>query len=167
MRETTIATRTASWRPPRSAGVKRIDYLVITHYHGDHAGGVPQLAAKIPIGKIFDHGDSFEKSNAKTQAVFQPYAALRENYPHASTSARRYGSDQRSEGRSRRGRGRRHSNAVAGRRQLGNLGKNTITGPGTNNWDMSLYRKIPFTERFWASFASKLTIPSTTRNLVP
>src|ERR1051326_7076865 len=36
-----------------SAGVKRIDYLVITHYHGDHAGGVPQLAAKIPIGKIF------------------------------------------------------------------------------------------------------------------
>src|SRR5580693_9213395 len=37
-----------------TAGVKRIDYLVITHYHGDHAGGVPQLAAKIPIGKMFD-----------------------------------------------------------------------------------------------------------------
>lgn len=67
-----------------SAGVKRIDYLVITHYHGDHAGGVPQLAAKIPIGKLFDHGDSFEQSNAKTQAVFQPYAALREKYPHAT-----------------------------------------------------------------------------------
>jgi competence protein ComEC len=66
-----------------AAGVKRIDYLVITHFHGDHAGGVPQLAAKIPIGKIYDHGDSFEKSNAKTQAVFQPYAALREKYPHA------------------------------------------------------------------------------------
>jgi competence protein ComEC len=65
-----------------SAGVKRIDYLVITHYHGDHAGGVTQLAAKIPIGKIFDHGDTFEKSNAKTQAVFLPYAALREKYPH-------------------------------------------------------------------------------------
>ena len=62
--------------------MKRIDYLVITHYHGDHAGGVPQLAAKMPIGKIFDHGDTFEKSNAKTQAVFQPYAALREKYPH-------------------------------------------------------------------------------------
>ncbi len=65
-----------------SAGVKRIDYLVITHYHGDHAGGVPQLAAKIPIGKIFDHGDSFEQSNARTQAVFQPYVALRKKYPH-------------------------------------------------------------------------------------
>jgi beta-lactamase superfamily II metal-dependent hydrolase len=66
----------------QSAGVKRIDYLVITHYHGDHAGGVPQLAAKLPIGKIYDHGDNFETSNAKTQAVFQPYAALREKYPH-------------------------------------------------------------------------------------
>jgi competence protein ComEC len=65
-----------------SAGVKRIDYLVITHYHGDHAGGVPQLAAKLPIGKIFDHGDSFEPSNQKTQAVFQPFAAVRAKYPH-------------------------------------------------------------------------------------
>jgi competence protein ComEC len=65
-----------------SAGVKRIDYLVITHYHGDHAGGVPQLAAKMPIGKIFDHGDSFEPSNQKTQAVFKPFAAVRAKYPH-------------------------------------------------------------------------------------
>jgi hypothetical protein len=32
--------------------------------------------------------------------------------------------------------------------QLGNLGKNTVTGPGTNDWDMSLYRKFRFTERF-------------------
>ena len=31
--------------------------------------------------------------------------------------------------------------------QLGNLGKNTVTGPGTNNWDLSLYRRIPITER--------------------
>jgi competence protein ComEC len=65
-----------------SAGVKRIDYLGVTHYHGDHAGGVPQLAAKLPIGKIFDHGDSFEQSNAKTQAVFEPFAAVRAKYPH-------------------------------------------------------------------------------------
>ncbi len=65
-----------------SAGVKKIDYLVVTHYHGDHAGGVPQLAAKLPIGRIYDHGDNFEKSNAKTEAIFTPYAALREKYPH-------------------------------------------------------------------------------------
>jgi hypothetical protein len=65
-----------------SAGVRRIDYLVVTHYHGDHAGGVPQLAAKLPIGKIFDHGDSFDRSNQKTQTVFQQYAPVRAKYPH-------------------------------------------------------------------------------------
>src|SRR5215472_9577329 len=58
-----------------AAGVTRIDYLVITHYHGDHAGGVPQLAAMLPIGKIFDHGDNIEATNPKTQAVFEPFAA--------------------------------------------------------------------------------------------
>ena len=66
----------------KAAGVKRIDYLVVTHYHGDHAGGVPQIAAKMPIGKIYDHGDNFETSNPNTVRVFQPYAALREKYPH-------------------------------------------------------------------------------------
>ncbi len=31
--------------------------------------------------------------------------------------------------------------------QLGNLGPNVLIGPGTNNWDLSLYRNIQFTER--------------------
>src|SRR5262245_9686620 len=51
----------------KTAGVTRIDHLVVTHYHGDHAGGVPQLAAKMPIGRIYDHGDDFDKSNPNTQ----------------------------------------------------------------------------------------------------
>src|SRR5580658_9746916 len=44
----------------KHAGVKKIDYLLITHYHEDHVGGVPQLAAKLPIGTFVDHGDSVE-----------------------------------------------------------------------------------------------------------
>lgn len=31
--------------------------------------------------------------------------------------------------------------------QLGNLGKNTVTGPGTNDWDLSMYKALRFTER--------------------
>ena len=31
--------------------------------------------------------------------------------------------------------------------QLGNLGKNTMYGPGTNNWDLSMYRNIKLSER--------------------
>ena len=63
----------------KAAGLKQIDYLVITHYHGDHAGGVPQLASKIPIKAFFDHGDNFDE---KTQSVFEPYSVIRNKRPH-------------------------------------------------------------------------------------
>jgi competence protein ComEC len=39
-----------------AAGVKKIDYLVVTHYHGDHIGGYPELSKRIPIARIVDHG---------------------------------------------------------------------------------------------------------------
>src|SRR5258708_11914731 len=42
------------------AGIKQIDYLVITHFHTDHVGGVPQLAAKLPIKHFVDHGPNNE-----------------------------------------------------------------------------------------------------------
>jgi len=44
----------------RGAGVKRIDFLLVTHYHMDHVGGVAQLAERIPIGTFIDHGASVE-----------------------------------------------------------------------------------------------------------
>lgn len=44
------------------AGVSRIDYLLVTHYHTDHVGGVPALAATIPIGTFVDHGPTVENS---------------------------------------------------------------------------------------------------------
>lgn len=44
----------------RKAGLSRIDYLMITHYHTDHAGGAEQLAAKFPIGTFVDHGTNTE-----------------------------------------------------------------------------------------------------------
>src|SRR3954468_20089600 len=31
----------------KAAGVDRIDYLLITNFHSDHAGAVPELAARI------------------------------------------------------------------------------------------------------------------------
>jgi competence protein ComEC len=46
------------------AGVSQIDYLVITHYHADHAGGVPQLVAKLPVKHFVDHGPNNEKGAA-------------------------------------------------------------------------------------------------------
>jgi beta-lactamase superfamily II metal-dependent hydrolase len=37
-------------------GLTAIDHLIVTHYHTDHYGGVPQLAAVVPIRKFYDHG---------------------------------------------------------------------------------------------------------------
>src|SRR5215208_1594842 len=43
------------------AGLKRIDYLLTTHYHIDHIGGMQELAKRIPIGHFIDHGPSAEE----------------------------------------------------------------------------------------------------------
>ena len=53
------------------AGVHQIDYLVITHYHKDHAGGVAQLAAKIKIVNFLDHGPNFEEAKDNKEVVRQ------------------------------------------------------------------------------------------------
>jgi competence protein ComEC len=39
-----------------AAGVKQIDHLILTHYHGDHVGGLQELAKRIPIKHFIDHG---------------------------------------------------------------------------------------------------------------
>jgi beta-lactamase superfamily II metal-dependent hydrolase len=40
----------------KDAGLKRIDYLLLTHYHGDHFGGGAEVAQGIPIGTLFERG---------------------------------------------------------------------------------------------------------------
>jgi beta-lactamase superfamily II metal-dependent hydrolase len=56
----------------KDAGVKKIDYLLITHYHADHVGGVPALAAKIPISHFVDHGETVEH-DANGQKLYDAY----------------------------------------------------------------------------------------------
>jgi competence protein ComEC len=42
------------------AGVKQIDYLISTHYHVDHIGGLVELSKRIPIAHYIDHGPNVE-----------------------------------------------------------------------------------------------------------
>jgi len=51
----------------KSAGVKAIDYLVVTHYHTDHVGGVGQLVAKMPVKNFVDHGPNNESGRQPDQ----------------------------------------------------------------------------------------------------
>jgi beta-lactamase superfamily II metal-dependent hydrolase len=53
------------------AGLQQLDYVLITHYHRDHVGGVPQLADGIKIGTFVDHGPNLEDS----QVTRTDYAA--------------------------------------------------------------------------------------------
>ena len=48
----------------KDAGLKKIDYVLITHYHEDHVGGVPQLLEKVPVGAFIDHGPNREEGAA-------------------------------------------------------------------------------------------------------
>jgi beta-lactamase superfamily II metal-dependent hydrolase len=65
----------------KAAGVKKIDYLLITHYHRDHVGGVPQLAEKIPIRNFVDHGPSSEHGQDE-DVLFNAYSAFRDKGQH-------------------------------------------------------------------------------------
>jgi len=65
----------------KAAGVKKIDYLVITHYHADHAGGVPQLAAKLPIVNFVDHGPTVE-SGKGADVLWNAYTSYRDKGKH-------------------------------------------------------------------------------------
>ena len=37
----------------KAAGLTRIDWFVLTHFHGDHFGGAAEVAAEIPFGGIW------------------------------------------------------------------------------------------------------------------
>src|SRR5579864_9389138 len=65
----------------KTAGVSQIDYLVITHYHGDHAGGVVDLASQIPIRNFVDHGPSQEETRNVPQ-MYSAYLSVREKGQH-------------------------------------------------------------------------------------
>ncbi|MGB9418520.1 MAG: MBL fold metallo-hydrolase [Acidobacteriaceae bacterium] len=62
----------------KSAGLSRIDDVLITHYHEDHVGGVPQLVQRIPVGTFFVHGPNRELDHGDTEegyAAFQKVLA--------------------------------------------------------------------------------------------
>jgi competence protein ComEC len=68
------------------AGLKQIDYLLLTHYHVDHVGGVQELAKRIPIKHFLDHGPSVE-AHEQVAGFQQAYAELYGKASHTVVKA--------------------------------------------------------------------------------
>ena len=58
------------------AGLSQIDHLITTHYHGDHYGGMTELATRIPIRHFIDHGPGVEDSERTNAFLDGPYRDL-------------------------------------------------------------------------------------------
>src|SRR6516164_10481181 len=64
----------------RDAGISRIDYLLITHFHIDHDGSVAELSQLIPIGTFVDHSApsaEADRTSPGTKEAYQAYVKVR------------------------------------------------------------------------------------------
>jgi len=67
------------------AGMKQIDHLIITHYHGDHFGGATLLAPLVPIRNLYDNGQFDNMPDNPGKAYFD----LKAGYKHVVKAGER------------------------------------------------------------------------------
>lgn len=58
------------------AGLRQIDHLITTHWHGDHFGAMQEVAARIPIRHFVDHGPTVQPQPASTEFLTNVYPGL-------------------------------------------------------------------------------------------
>jgi beta-lactamase superfamily II metal-dependent hydrolase len=58
----------------KKAGVSKLDYVFITHFHTDHVGGAKQLADRIPVGTFIDKGKTVE-TDKNAREMMETYEA--------------------------------------------------------------------------------------------
>src|SRR5450756_150219 len=59
----------------QAAGVTKIDYMVVSHYDGDHVANVPTLMKKISAVTFVDHGENIQANAVKTYAAYMALVA--------------------------------------------------------------------------------------------
>jgi beta-lactamase superfamily II metal-dependent hydrolase len=71
----------------KDAGVQQIDHLITTHWHGDHFGGLAELAAKVPIKEFIDHGPNVQPGEGPDTFLRDTYPKLYANAKHTVAKA--------------------------------------------------------------------------------
>ncbi len=66
----------------KDAGLTQIDHLITTHWHGDHFGGMAELAKRVPIRHFIDHGPTVQPFPALDEFLAKTYPALYANAKH-------------------------------------------------------------------------------------
>jgi beta-lactamase superfamily II metal-dependent hydrolase len=66
----------------KDAGLQQIDHLIITHWHGDHFGGLAELASHVPIKEFIDHGPNVQPAEAVDNFLKDVYPKLYANAKH-------------------------------------------------------------------------------------
>jgi beta-lactamase superfamily II metal-dependent hydrolase len=61
----------------KSRGIGKIDYLIASHYHEDHIGGMDDVFANFEVGSVYDNGNCGNYSSA-VQRKFQQLASAHE-----------------------------------------------------------------------------------------
>ncbi|SDS00025.1 MBL fold metallo-hydrolase [Opitutus sp. GAS368] len=54
----------------KAAGLERLDYVLLTHYHVDHFGGGAEVAAQLPVGAIYERGIPPGDPDGRTPSTF-------------------------------------------------------------------------------------------------
>ena len=71
------------------AKLDRIDYLLTSHFHADHVGGLGSIAKRVPIGSFLDHGESVEVGTPGGKAIWDAYLAVAGTKRRAATPGER------------------------------------------------------------------------------
>jgi len=66
----------------RDARLSQIDHLITTHWHGDHYGGMAELAKRIPIREFIDHGPNVQPDPTADGFLANVYPRLYANAKH-------------------------------------------------------------------------------------
>src|SRR5262245_29062284 len=71
----------------KAAALSQIDHLIITHWHGDHFGGLAELASKVTIREFIDHGPNVQPGELADNFLKNVYPQLHGKAKHTVAKA--------------------------------------------------------------------------------